>query len=262
VSGLPELVPLAELLAELAGSRRAATELAADVLARGTRALATGHDDLYVAVRQQLAAAGVTEPDGSVALGRAAELIAVCEVLAAATTPAQPHSPDPRLVLSAPPGTVEIADGEKLDGLVLDVVRQAITTLHVGGAFWNDDGFALLEDVLVPAITDRGTRLTIYANSPARTTHRAPLERRLDDLGRRGPITVLWFTGPEHTMLHAKFVVGDRNRGYLGTANLTSWGLRGHVEAGVELTPGQSARLVRFLEQLLAAGLFEQRAFT
>jgi hypothetical protein len=61
-------------------------------------------------------------------------------------------------------------------------------------------------------------------------------------------------------MLHAKFVIGNRTRGYLGTANLTSWGLQGgHVEAGVELTPGQCERFVVFLEQLRASGMFVER---
>lgn len=61
-------------------------------------------------------------------------------------------------------------------------------------------------------------------------------------------------------MLHAKFVVRDRKHGYLGTANLTSWGMRGHIEAGVELTPGQSERFVQFLEQIDAAGMFADDA--
>jgi hypothetical protein len=57
-------------------------------------------------------------------------------------------------------------------------------------------------------------------------------------------------------MLHAKFVIRDRRHGYLGTANLTSWGMQGHIEAGVELTVGQSERFVQFLAQLDAANLF------
>jgi phosphatidylserine/phosphatidylglycerophosphate/cardiolipin synthase-like enzyme len=59
-------------------------------------------------------------------------------------------------------------------------------------------------------------------------------------------------------MLHAKFVIADRRIGYLGTANLTSWGFQRHIEAGVELTPGQAERFVMFLEQLEAAGLFTE----
>ncbi|RWA21864.1 hypothetical protein MELE44368_14310 [Mycolicibacterium elephantis DSM 44368] len=57
-------------------------------------------------------------------------------------------------------------------------------------------------------------------------------------------------------MLHAKFVIADRRLGYLGTANLTSWGFQGHIEAGVQLTAGQAERFVIFLEHLEAAGVF------
>ncbi|WP_371865662.1 phospholipase D-like domain-containing protein [Nocardia ninae] len=65
-----------------------------------------------------------------------------------------------------------------------------------------------------------------------------------------------WFRGRRPTMLHAKFVIADRQFGYLGTANLTSWGLQGHIEAGIELSSAQAERFVIFLEELEAAGLF------
>ena len=89
--------------------------------------------------------------------------------------------------------------------------------------------------------------------------HRDRLERRLEALQQSGPVTVRWFRGAQPTMLHAKFVIRDRRHGYLGTANLTSWGMRGHIEAGVELTAGQSERLAQFLEDLDQAGVFTDR---
>ncbi|MDA8072834.1 MAG: phospholipase D-like domain-containing protein [Actinomycetota bacterium] len=102
---------------------------------------------------------------------------------------------------------------------------------------------------------------TIYANPPA-AEHRAVLRARLDALRRAGPVGIRWFVGSRPTMLHAKFAIRDRCHGYLGTANLTSWGMEGHIEAGVELTPGQSERFIRFLEQLDAAGLFADNPTT
>ena len=69
-------------------------------------------------------------------------------------------------------------------------------------------------------------------------------------------MTVKFFAGREPTMLHAKFVVRDNVQGYLGTANLTSWGMLRHIEAGVELSPGQCRRLLAFLKELEGANLF------
>jgi PLD-like domain len=256
VTGLVGLVPLAELLAELAGSRHGATSVALEVLRSGERALDRSHDDLHVAARHQLVLTGVVTEAGVPVPSRAAELVTVCELLASSTLPSPTLPSDPRLVLSAPPGTVPVADRERLDGLVLDVIRRATTSLAIGGAFWNDAGFERLDEVLLPAIRARSIATTIYVNTPDHE-FLAPLEARLAQLRTAGPVTVRWFVGPRPTMLHAKFVIRDHIHGYLGTANLTSWGMQGHIEAGVELTAGQSERFVQFVEQLDAAGLFD-----
>ena len=172
----------------------------------------------------------------------------MCEILANGTMPSPRLLPDARLVLSAPPGTVPLADRERLDGFVLDVIRQATTSLAIGGAFWNEAGFELLDDVLLPAVQVRGIATTVYVNTPERD-YLAPLQERLATLRSAGPVRVRWFVGARPTMLHAKFVIRDNVHGYLGTANLTSWGLHGHIEAGVELTAGQSQRFVQFLDE-------------
>jgi hypothetical protein len=256
VNGLVALVPLAELLAEITGSRSGASAAALSILRNGD--VLSGHDDLHMAVRHQLVTTGVTTDSGVVNPGRAAELVAVCEVLGASSLPTATPAPEPRLVLSAPPGTAPILDRERLDGLILDVIRRASTSLTIGGAFWNEAGFALLDEVLLPAVTARNIATTVYVNTPG-AGYLSELEGRLEALSAAGPVTIRWFVGPRPTMLHAKFVIRDRCHGYLGSANLTSWGLQSHVEAGVELTAGQSERFVQFLEQLDTAGLFGAR---
>ena len=255
MNGMVALVPLAELLAELAGSRAGATRLALELSARGAAALPHRHDDVALAARHELAAAGVLTEAGVVSSSRAAEFVIVCDVLAASTVPTPAPSPDPRLVLTVPPGTVPLHDHERLDAFVLNVIRQARRTLHIGGAFWNEDGFELLNSVLLPALQVRSVATTIYVNQPAQE-YRADLVARLRQLTEAGRVAVRWFVGVRPTMLHAKFVIRDRAHGYLGTANLTSWGMQNHIEAGVELTAGQSERFVTFLEQLDAASLF------
>lgn len=256
VNGLVGLVPVAELLAEIAGSRHGATRLALELLGGDPHVLLRGHDDRRLAARAELIGAGVMTESGVPAAGRVAELVVVCEILANGTMPSPRLLPDARLVLSAPPGTVPLADRERLDGFVLDVIRQATTSLAIGGAFWNEAGFELLDDVLLPAVQVRGIATTVYVNTPERD-YLAPLQERLATLRSAGPVRVRWFVGARPTMLHAKFVIRDNVHGYLGTANLTSWGLHGHIEAGVELTAGQSQRFVQFLDELDAAGLFD-----
>lgn len=256
MTGLVGLVPLAELLADTSGSRQGAVHLATEIFHQGISAAPRGSDNVVYAARRELVAAGVVTKHGVPVQHRAAELVVVCEVLAASTLRSIAPPPEPRLVLSAPAGTAPIADVERLDSLVLDVIRQATDTLYLGGAFWNDEGFERLDEVLLPALTVRGVTAVVFVNNPTEPRHRTALQQRLDRLAATGPVALRWFNEPRPTMLHAKFVIADRKLGYLGTANLTSWGLQGHIEAGVQLTPGQAERFVVFLQQLEAAGLF------
>ncbi|MGY0500616.1 phospholipase D-like domain-containing protein [Nocardia sp. FBN12] len=256
MTGIVDLVPLAELLASMVGTRAGAAHLAARILTSGAQALPRDTGDIGYTVRQELVRTAVVADDGCPVPHRAAELVIVCEVLAASTLPDSKPPNEQRLVLSAPGEAVSIGDAEHLDSLVLDVIRRATSTLHMGGAFWNHAGFERLDEVLLPALKVRAIATVIYANNPAEEHHHATLCRHLNRLAHTGPVTVRWFTGPAPAMLHAKFVIADRRIGYLGTANLTSWGLRGHIEAGVELTTGQSERFVQFLGDLEAADHF------
>jgi hypothetical protein len=258
MSGIDDLVPLAELLAVLSGGRSAATEAAAGIMKRGEGSLLLAYDDLHIAARHELVRTGVVDGTGHPNLGRAAELVSVCQVLAMAATPVTSPVHEPRIVLSAPPGTVQLSDVERLDGLVLDVIRRATSSLVIGGPYWNDAGFERLNDVLIPAVSLRDVDVTLFLN-PLEQGHQETLEGRISELQRAGPLRVRWFVGPRPTMLHAKFVIRDGEHGYLGTANLTSWGMAGHIEAGVELMPGQCRRFVEFLAQLEEAGLFADR---
>ncbi len=256
-AGLAGLVPAAELLGVLGGGRAEAVELAARLVGQGTYPLSRSHDDLQLAIEVELQAAGVVTK-GHVDPARAAELVAVCEVLAVASPPPTPGGPaGPRLVLSAPMNAaVCVEDNERLESFVLDVIRQARRTLVIGGAFWNEAGFKIVDEVIRPAILARKVMTKLYVNLPG-PPHDEVLRRRLDDLCSLGGVAIRWFTGRAPTMLHAKFVIRDVTSGYLGTANLTSWGMHGHIEAGVELTAFQCKRFLRFLQQLESAGLFQ-----
>ena len=249
-----DLVPAAELVASVTGSKVAAVRFSTGLLS-GSVSLPAVQDDLHQALRDQLIASGVTV-SGVVQPGRAAELVIVCEILAAASEPAPTPAREQRLVLTAPQGTVDLPDVDRLDGFVLDVIRRARTSLHIGGAFWNEAGFDLLDEVLRPAIRHRRVDAALYVHTPDRDQDRESLATWLDELRADGSVRVHWYNPAGYSMLHAKFVIADRSCGYLGTANLTSWGLQRHIEAGVELTATQAHRFVAFLDELGAAGLF------
>jgi phosphatidylserine/phosphatidylglycerophosphate/cardiolipin synthase-like enzyme len=73
-----------------------------------------------------------------------------------------------------------------------------------------------------------------------------------------GAVRALWWTGGHPSLMHAKFVVADRSRGYFGSANLTSLGLGEHLETGVALEPQQSEALLGLLSALESSGMFTE----
>jgi hypothetical protein len=243
VNGLAELVPLAEQLAALTGSSESAIGLAVQIVLTGEAALPKSRTDATVVALRQLREAGCVDNAGHPVAGRASELVTVCGVLAATSPPPTPLPVTQGLVLSAPTGTARIEDRERLSNLVMSTLRSATDTIHLAGAFWNESGFDQLN--------------TLYLNVPDKL-HLLPLLRRQISACRAaGDATVYWFTGHSPTLQHVKFAISDRSAGYLGTANLTSWGMdEGHVEAGVQLTSHQAARLVEFFEDLHHAGMF------
>ncbi len=255
MSGLSDLVPLAELLADIAGGRKAAIERAVLILCDQRGSVPRAKDDLSVSIREEMVRTGIVTDTYGVSMGRAAELVEVCEILAACRVKVQRPSPEPRLVLTAPEGSISLEDAERLDAFVIDVIRCARRTLHIGGAFWNQRGFDELCTVLLPALEARDVAVKMYANPHAAEFRQllARLQRSSKEVGDLG---VRWFRGSEPTMLHAKFVIRDGEHGYLGSANFTSWGMHGHIEAGVELSRAQRARFIKFLDDLEAAGLF------
>ncbi len=250
-----DLVPLAELLATIAGDRQRAVDAAMAIERGAIPYLLAARDDLHDAARHELVRTGVINAEGTPQLDRASELVAVCEVIAASTTTVPSAPPEAKIVFTAPEGSIDLEPSERLDGLVLDVIRRATSNLVIGGPYWNDAGFERLNDVLVPAIAHRRVATTIYLN-PLEAPYQEALNRRILALREAGPVRVRWFVGPAPRILHAKFIIRDRADGYLGTANLTSWGMSSHIEAGVELQPGQCQRLLRFLDQLEQADLF------
>jgi phosphatidylserine/phosphatidylglycerophosphate/cardiolipin synthase-like enzyme len=72
---------------------------------------------------------------------------------------------------------------------------------------------------------------------------------------QRDNVTV-WFANDEMSDLgsHAKAVVADRAHAYLGSANLTSWGMQKHFEIGALLEGPSVALYVSLFERFAAAG--------
>jgi len=268
-SPFPRFIPLARLMAEMQGGWPQAAELALRFQAAGAAAVGNVSSDLRLLLLDRARSVGVinsAEEGNPIAI---AELLLVIDILAAAGLPARPEPEPvlPHLVFTLPAPMMGLVDAHlRLDLIVREAVTSACIELTVGGPFWDEAGVDLLLPMMSAAIGARGVAVTIYAHrheTPGRARdYDAPVRRMVSLLqreaerSRNGSARLLWFSGPSCTMMHAKFIVTDRRGGYLGTANLTSRGLREHLEVGVPLAPSQAAQLVSLLDSMESRGWF------
>lgn len=257
-----DLVPLAVLLTDLLGDQRAALSWVQRLQVDGAGALsALGlHGDAAVVLRGKARSVGLLDDRGCTNPVRAAELILVLDVLAAVPQAPAATAEPPPLVFTVPQEARSLVrPAQRLDLLVNDVIARAKGTLHIGGPFWNEDGWALLRPVVLPALEHRKVKVTFYLH-PKESGHLETVTAMLTDARRHGDVRALWWCGGHPSLMHAKFVVADRGRGYFGSANLTSLGMAEHLEVGVALEPTQSVALLSLLEALEASGLFADQS--
>ena len=257
-----DLVPLAVLLTEVLGDHGAALAWVQRLQVEGAGALSNLglHGDAGVVLQDKARTVGLLDDGGHTSPVRAAELVLVLDVLAAVPqVAAAPAEPQP-LVFTVPQAARPLVRPvQRLDLLVNDVIARAKSTLHIGGPFWNEDGWALLRPVILPALEHRNVQITFYLH-PKESGHLETVNAMLADARCHGDIRALWWCGGHPSLMHAKFVVADRGRGYFGSANLTSLGLGEHLEMGVALEPAQSEALLSLLEALEVGGLFADQA--
>jgi hypothetical protein len=228
-------------------------------VASGMRAIADlgVKGDHALTLHAQAAHLGLVDDRGQPRQVRMAQFVMVMDLLEA--IPIRPlAAPTPeQLVFTVPPAVRDlITPATRLDLLVNDVIARATSTLHMGGPFWNEDGWDLLEPVLIPALNRRGVSVTFYLH-PHTDKDRSLIKRRLRKLERFGRVVQRWWAGGSPSLMHAKFVVADSGRGYFGSANLTSLGLGQHLEVGVALQPVQSESLLALLDALERAEFFK-----
>lgn len=249
------LVPLAHRLILLTGDPEAGVELANRIFKEGLEALGDFDDDLTTFLKEEMRAKGIVDRDGNAVAGTAAAFVMVSDMLAALPEPPSTAPPGGRLVFTTPKDIVTTPAEQRLDLLVADIIRMSTGELHIGSAFWNDEGLDSMIEVLRPAVQARGVQTTLYAQVDGER-HVKRLRAEAGDLLSSPTFQAFTYQGPANSLMHAKFVVADRTRGYLGTANLTSLGFGHHIECGVELTPAQSSELVDFLDSLHDHNLF------
>ncbi len=265
-----QLVPIARQLGETLGGWPQAATAVLRVPVDGLDAVGTVSSDVRLLLADQGRAVGLVDDTGAPSPVVAAELLVVIDVLAAAAVPtSHPPAPEPPALVCTLPRTVAglglVEPHERLHIIMLDTITRATETLVIGGPYWNDESVDELSPPLAAAVASRGVDVSVYAHrqtQPGGHDFDAPVRRLVhvvDTAARQtgaGSVRLRWFAGPASSLMHAKFLVGDRRYGYLGSANLTSQGMGSHFELGVQLLPSQASQLVSLLDALDAANMF------
>lgn len=135
-------------------------------------------------------------------------------------------------------------DTEELRSAILEIIASAKSELILASPFWDEESTTELEELLGKRL-DAGVTVILLGrfNKPDFTLI-APILRRLGNHPRCSVLS--WFNPSEKDTtiqtFHFKAAVADQGtKAYLGSANLTTSGLRSRMELGVILT-GEAAR--------------------
>lgn len=215
----------------------------------------SGLSDLRLISERKLQEAGVLTSDGSPVTARASWLVVVADILTAVPEAQASHAQEQPLVFTIPSEVVGLVrPAHRIDLLIGETIRDATRHLVVSSPYWNIDGLEALRPAIEAAQTVRHVACDFFTHSP--TGQGQVLVEFTNSLPRRDLTQVWAYNGTEGSLMHAKFVISDGERGYFGSANLTSLGLGEHFEVGVGLTSGQARQLVELLGKLRESGLF------
>lgn len=139
-------------------------------------------------------------------------------------------------------------------GVLLDLIDRATQEIRLAAPFVDPDAVDFLAESLVGA--GRRSVAVAVITSVGQGVHFVELARRWNaEPAVRGRLRVSEVqTHLSSLGSHAKVLVVDSQRGYVGSANLTAAGLGRHVEIGVEVVGPQVAELTRVLAALERAG--------
>ena len=154
-------------------------------------------------------------------------------------------------------------DINDISSLLIDLVRSANKQISIMSPFTNKEGFKSILTPLNACINN--PKITLYLTASDQNkemiikqiTSQVPLKMK------RG--LKVYFCSPElveaDNLPHAKVLITDSFRGYLGSANFTKQGLQSRFELGVELDEKQSCTVEQLLKLLVSKEIFQEYNF-
>lgn len=147
-----------------------------------------------------------------------------------------------------------------LAGYLAQVVDCAREHIWIVSPFLTRDAFKILNHQLHEAIS-RGVVVEIVTDMAGMKEEALCdlIKVVSSDLGNPSPQALKWYVpSGVQSLMHAKLLVADKNVGYLGSANLTGYGLREHFEIGTEILGERAISLWKLLQALKSLNLLRQ----
>lgn len=139
-------------------------------------------------------------------------------------------------------------------GVIVDQIERARRTLLFAAPFVDASALQFLEPSLLTAAS-RGVQVRILTSADGAWAVQKLGERwPTDSAGRTLVVSITPATAPSTLGSHAKVVIVDNERAYVGSANLTAAGLGRHVELGVEVEGADVQELTKLLLGLTRLG--------
>lgn len=165
------------------------------------------------------------------------------------------------LILNVPDET-DFDIGSTIMGSLVDLLASASQSAVVLNPFYTQIGFDLLQEALL-AVTKRGGTLKLVTRDVCQGTgENFDYVRQLTDnlraIDREHQLNLYEFNKQQHeySTFHAKAILVDRERAYLGSANMTEGSLRNAVEMGAVLSGESIPKLAENVDKMLASDLF------
>lgn len=147
-------------------------------------------------------------------------------------------------------------------GSLVDLLASASRSAVVLNPFYTQVGFDLLQEALL-AVPKRGGTLTLVTRDICLGTgenrnYVRQLIKSLQSIDTDHQLNIYEFNSEQHdtATFHAKAIIVDRERAYLGSANMTEGSLRNAVELGAVLSGKSIPGLANTIDKMLKSDLF------
>lgn len=219
------------------------------------------HSSLIKNTQLVLSSFGVISQKSEVNKERLEYFMKLVEVAKAARKYNWPSDRPKPFIYVSPPTLITSdlsGDVDDISNLLINLVRSATKSISIMSPFTNKEG---LKSILSPLKACKNTpKISLFLTANEMDKEMIYKQVREQIPGEMLRHCEIYFCSSDlvesDNLPHAKVLIIDSSKGYLGSANFTKQGLKSRFELGVELDDQQSKTVDRLLSILVTKGTF------